>query len=83
MLVRKQSPFSGEWNEREIAVSAEKLAAWDRDGGASLIQNFFPELSLDEREFILTGTTPEEFEEIFAGVDDDDATGGNEDAPAF
>jgi len=35
------------------------------DGGrGALIQNAFPFLSLDEREFLLTGMTPDEWDEI-------------------
>ena len=30
-----------------------------------LVQNAFPDLSADDREFILTGITPEEWDQIF------------------
>jgi hypothetical protein len=31
------------------------------------IQDVFPELTKDEREFLISGTTPEEWDEIFKG----------------
>lgn len=45
----------------EIAVTEEQLAA-HRNG--MLIQRAMPDLTPDEREFIMTGATPEEWEEI-------------------
>ena len=38
-----------------------------RDNGA-LIQNAFPYLSADEREFLMTGTPPEVWDELFKTV---------------
>ena len=59
MLITRQSPFTGEWNEKEIDVTEEQLHAW-RWG--TLIQDAKPNLTDDEREFIMTGTTPEDWE---------------------
>lgn len=42
-----------------------RLAAWERR--EFLIQEAFPELSADEREFILSGITPVEWNEEFGG----------------
>lgn len=39
-----------------------------RDGG--LIQNVFSELSIDEREFLLSGYTPEEWNEMVSSVEE-------------
>jgi hypothetical protein len=62
MLITRKSPFSGKVNSMEIDVSDAQLEAW-RDG--ALIQNAMPNLTADEREFIMTGTTKEEWEKIF------------------
>ena len=35
--------------------------------GNGLIQNIFPDLTPDEREFIKTGVTPDEWDNMFAG----------------
>lgn len=62
MKIRKQSPISGNVNEMDIDVTTEQLKSW-ADG--TLAQDAFPNLSADEREFIMTGITPEEWEETF------------------
>ena len=40
--------------------------------GGELIQNAFPYLNADEREFIMTGTPPEVWDRMFADEGDDD-----------
>ena len=62
MLIEKESPFSGNKNVMDIAVTEEQIASWQ---GGELIQNAMPNLSADEREFIKTGITPEEWENVF------------------
>jgi hypothetical protein len=37
------------------------------------IQEGFPELSPDEREFLISGTTAQEWEELYGPEEDDDA----------
>ncbi|MDP6991347.1 MAG: hypothetical protein QGF89_01525 [Candidatus Marinimicrobia bacterium] len=46
----------------DIDVTEEQIASWQ---GGELIQNAMPNLSADEREFIKTGITPEEWENVF------------------
>ena len=62
MLIEKESPFSGNKNVLDIDVTEEQIASWQ---GGELIQNAMPNLSADEREFIKTGITPEEWENVF------------------
>lgn len=54
--------LSGARNAREIPVTQEQLDAWN---SGVLIQNAMPNLSADDREFIKTGITPEEWEDLF------------------
>jgi len=63
MLITRQSPFSGKMNSIEINVSQEQLERWER--GEDLIQRLMPNLSADEREFIMTGNTKEDWETMF------------------
>jgi hypothetical protein len=46
----------------DIPVTVDQLEAWE-DG--ELIQNAMPGLTPDQREFIMTGVTPEEWENVF------------------
>ncbi len=63
MLIIRTSPFSGNTNVMEIDVTQEQLRSWRQDG--VLIQNAMPHLTPDEREFIKTGITPEEWDSAF------------------
>lgn len=62
MLITRKSPFSGNVNELEINVTQEQLDAWNN---GTCIQNAMPNLSPDEREFIMTGITETEWDEAF------------------
>ena len=68
MLITRQSPFSGKMNSIEINVSQEQLERWER--GEDLIQRLMPNLSADEREFIMTGNTKEDWETMFPPEED-------------
>ncbi|QGH74760.1 hypothetical protein DSS3PM1_00084 [Bacteriophage DSS3_PM1] len=57
--VQRRSPFSGKMNTMTLRFDAGSLEAWLR--GEMLIQDAFPHLNADEREFIKTGITAEEW----------------------
>ena len=59
MLITKTSMLSGNTSSMDIDVSQDQIDLWQ---GGSLIQNVMPNLSVDEREFIMTGVTAEEWE---------------------
>mgnify|MGYP003657980030 FL=1 len=61
MLVYRKSPVSNRINVQEIDVTEEQIKDWE-DG--TLIQNAMPLLTTDEREFIRTGITREEWDSI-------------------
>ena len=71
MLVTRTSQLSG--IERTIdmpTVTQERLdQCWSQNAErkGKHIQDLFPELSPDEREFIMTGITAEEWEAAFGG----------------
>ena len=65
MLVTRLSPFSHTRNTIDLDITAEQLARYEQ--GNELIQNVFPALSPEHREFIITGITPEEWEASFNG----------------
>ena len=62
MLIKRQSPLSGQIHEMDIDVTEEQLTAWK---AGTLIQNVMPTLTPDEREFIMTGITAAEWEDTF------------------
>jgi len=58
MIISRRSPFSGVFNTRDIPVTQEQL---DNYNAGMVIQRAMPNISADDREFIMTGITPEEF----------------------
>ena len=63
MLIAKTSSLTSRTHEMEIDVSDKQLALWME---GALIQDVMPNLSPDEREFLMTGITPAEWNEMFA-----------------
>ena len=61
-IIRK-SPVSGITHSMEIVCTKDQLLRYEK--GEEYIQDIFPNLSPDQREFILTGITSEEWDEIF------------------
>jgi hypothetical protein len=70
MLIGACSQLSGKTHSMEIDVSEKQIALW-REG--ALIQDVMPNLSPDEREFIMTGITPDEWAAEF-GEESNDGT---------
>lgn len=61
MKITRISPYSGKENTKEIDVTEEQLANW-RNG--MLIQKAMPNVSIDDREFIINGMTKEDWEDM-------------------
>lgn len=62
LIIERTSPISGKTNRMVIDVTQEQIDAWQ---SGTVIQRAMPHLSADEREFILTGITAEEWDEMF------------------
>ena len=62
MQITRTSRYSATINTQDIDVSHEQLDAW-RSGVS--IQVAMPHLSADEREFIKTGITSDEWNKLF------------------
>jgi hypothetical protein len=62
MLIERTSRLSGDVHIMDIDVLPIQITLWEQ---GELVQNAMPELSADEREFILTGITPTEWDEFF------------------
>lgn len=73
MLITRKSVMSGTTRTRNLNVTQEQLDKWNNGG---LIQNVFSHLSREDREFLQTGMTQEEWdavtsEELFEDDNDD------------
>lgn len=68
MLITRTSLFSGIKREKELDIDEDCYNAWK--AGLMLIQDAAPRLSADDREFIITGATPEEWDGAFEEKDE-------------
>ncbi len=62
MKITRTSQATGIKRSMEIQVTQEQIKAWE-DG--MLIQDAMPFLTDDEREFLISGMTPQEWDHIF------------------
>jgi hypothetical protein len=70
MLVTKISHLSGKETTLELNVTQEQMDRFEnRRENGEYVQTIFPHLSKDEREFLLTGVSPIEWNEIFGSGD--------------
>ena len=58
MLITKQSGLTGKQHSMDVDVTDEDIQKW-KEG--TMIQVAMPNLTPDEREFIMTGITPQEW----------------------
>tara|TARA_X000001388_G_scaffold16317_1_gene10090 strand:- start:352 stop:567 length:216 start_codon:yes stop_codon:yes gene_type:complete len=56
------SPISGKINVMDLDVTKDQFVAWEK---GALIQDAFPNLTPDEREFLKTGVTRDEWDAMF------------------
>ena len=62
MRVTRVSPLSHKVNQMYLVVTGEQIERWV---AGELVQDVMPNLTPEEREFIMTGITPEEWDESF------------------
>ena len=58
MIIIRESPFSGKVHQWDLPVTEEELSSWCE---GTLVQDAFPWLSPEQREFIKTGIIPDEW----------------------
>jgi hypothetical protein len=63
MQITRTSRLTGKTSVMDLNITQVQLDAWV-DG--ELVQNAMPQLSAEEREFLMTGITPAEWNEAFA-----------------
>lgn len=69
MIVTKKSQITGKVASMEIDVTEEQLErVANRRQTGEYIQNILPHMKPDEREFIMTGITPDEWKGFMAGI---------------
>lgn len=61
MNITKVSLYTHKTHTRDIHCTQEQMDEWL---GGKLIQDAMPDLSTDDREFLISGMTPEEWKEM-------------------
>ena len=62
MIIVRKSPVTGKMNQRNIDISFEQYDAW---ANGELIQDAMPNIKAEDREFIISGCTPDDFLFLF------------------
>jgi len=62
MEITKKSKLSGKEHTMDLDITQDQIAKWLN---GELIQVAMPNLTNDQREFMISGSTPEEWDEIF------------------
>jgi len=71
MLITRTSQISKTNSTMELDITYEQLDRINnRYETKELIQNIVPNLSKEEREFLITGITPKEWNELFNEIED-------------
>jgi hypothetical protein len=69
--VTKKSIISGKTNTMSLPITQEHLDIYETVGDI-LIQDAFPNLDKYQREFIISGITPKEWNDTFGNGEEDD-----------
>lgn len=71
MLIERRSPLTGKVNTMDLPVTQAQLDEMALPGPQRrYVQDIFPDLTNDEREFIKTGYTPEDWAAMFPEEDE-------------
>ena len=62
--IERISPLTGNWNKIYVDITQEQIEEWNSPTRVRLIQDIFPNLSEEEREFIMTGYTSADWKEM-------------------
>ncbi len=64
MIINRVSPVTGIVNTMDLDVTDEQWAEWCDPNRKRLVQDIFPNLNDDEREFLISGMTPFDWDEM-------------------
>jgi hypothetical protein len=69
MYIKRKSVISGIERTRSIPVNPDDYAAWQ--AGIGSVQELMPYLTDSDREFILSGITPDEWDAMFSEYEEE------------
>jgi hypothetical protein len=68
MIITRRSPLTGKLNEMDLPITEDQIRLYQQ--GRILVQQAFPNLTPDQREFFKTGYTPEDWDRMFPEEDE-------------
>lgn len=69
-IFSRTNDITGKKNRMLIPMKASDFKkAWNEWRNGMLVQDAFPDLNPEEREFIMTGMLPGEWDELFGGME--------------
>jgi hypothetical protein len=70
MKITRKSALSGIEHTMDLPITQEQIDRWQ--SGNEVIQHVFPHLTADQREFLMTGATQEEWDAICNGDEEEE-----------
>lgn len=67
--VIRYNMMTGKFNKAIISITSEQYYRWNQR--RELIQDVMPNISKEEREFLMTGYTPDDWEKMFPKDEED------------
>lgn len=67
MLIERRSPISGKVQIRDLPITYSQMFAWENGG---LIHEVMAHLSVDDREWLINGTTSEDWDWLNEGIEE-------------
>lgn len=67
MEITRNSRATGKVHTIDLPITQEQI---DKYNSGALVQDAFPHLTADQREFIVSGATAEEWVNLFKGLDE-------------
>jgi len=68
--VTRQSVLTRKMNTMELPILQEHLDIYDKIGGFN-VQDIFPQLDAEQREFLINGVTPQEWNKYIGDFNDE------------
>jgi len=65
MMIAKVSPVTNQVNTMDLPITQSQYDAWLQHRGNTLIQHALPHLTDDQREFLISGCTKEDWDKLF------------------
>ena len=62
MIITRVSPLTGKTNHMDLVIHPLQMEAYEK---GALVYNAFPQLTIEQCEFIKTGITPEDWDAMF------------------